>query len=143
MENTLKRFIDAQNSEYAGYATALNEVKSGKKVSHWIWYIFPQIKGLGFSYNSQFYGIKNIEEAKQYMADSVLSRRLREITIELLKHSDKNIVSILGIIDAKKVKSSMTLFDMVCPNDIFQQVLDTFFNGERDVFTIKEVEKSI
>jgi len=134
---TLSRFIDAQNSEYAGYATALAEIKAGRKVCHWIWYIFPQIKGLGFSYNSQYYGIWGKEEAKQYLEDSVLGARLREISSELLKHSDKGIVSILGSIDALKVKSSMSLFDMVSPDDVFKRVLDTFYNGERDVRTLQ------
>jgi uncharacterized protein (DUF1810 family) len=136
MDN-LQRFIDAQDHYYD---TALNEMKAGKKQSHWIWFIFPQLSGLGKSYSSQQYGIEGAEEAKAYLAHPVLGTRLKEITAVVLDHSDKDINSIMGArIDAKKFKSSMTLFDAVCPNEIFAKALDTFFSGRRDSNTLKRL----
>ena len=129
-EYNLERFITAQESSYAGYQTALSEMKNGRKVSHWIWYIFPQEKGLGHSYNSQFYGLDGVEEARAYLEHPVLGARLREITGVLLAHRDKNdsINEIMGSgIDVRKLRSCMKLFNQVAPNDIFQEVLDAFF----------------
>ena len=128
MDNDLQRFVDAQNREYS---KALDEIKEGKKTTHWIWYIFPQIKGLGRSYYSEFYGIQSIEEARAYLDHDILSNRLYEITGALLLHKDKSIVEIAGHIDSKKIKSSMTLFDYISPNDVFDQVLSVFFSGKR------------
>ena len=126
----IQRFIKAQEQSYDGYKQALSEIQQGRKTSHWIWYIFPQIKGLGHSYMSEFYGISGLEEAQEYMKNETLSTRLREITNALLAHSDKSADDILGYIDAKKVKSSMTLFDAVCPDDIFREVLNQFYDGK-------------
>lgn len=135
----LQRFLDAQRF---GYETALKEMKAGEKRSHWIWYIFPQVKGLGRSPDSQFYGVVGLEEAKAYLEHPVLGKRLREITQEVLNHSGKNINSIMGSrIDAMKFKSSMTLFDAVSPSDIFAKALDTFYNGKRDQRTFQELNK--
>ena len=100
------------------------------------WFIFPQIKGLGPSYTSRLYAISSIDEAKAYLEDSVLRSRLREISSELLKHSDKKIESILWGVDSMKLKSSMTLFDAVSPGDIFADVLEIFYAGERDTRTL-------
>ncbi len=123
----LQRFLDGQRF---GYGIALKEMKAGEKHNHWIWYIFPQIKGLGHSPNSKLYGIDGIEEAKAYLQHHVLGVRLREITQEVLSHSDKTIYAIMGApIDAKKFQSSMTLFDTVSPNDIFAKALNTFYKG--------------
>ncbi len=108
----LERFKQAQASGYSGYSAALEEIKEGKKTSHRIWYIFPQLKGLGRSSTSEYYGIENLEEAGAYLNDETLGTRLREITQVLLKHSELSIYDIFGA-DAKKVKSCMTLFDMV------------------------------
>ncbi|MBS5527377.1 MAG: DUF1810 domain-containing protein [Prevotella sp.] len=135
----LNRFIEAQDSSWAGYAQALKEMKSGGKRSHWIWYIFPQIAGLGFSGMSRHFGIKGKEEALAYLKHPVLGERLREITKTVLSYpenADPNRF-MMQPIDALKLKSSMTLFDDVSPNDIFNQVLEKFFNGERDALTIK------
>lgn len=129
----LNRFIEAQQNTYE---TALNEIKEGYKQSHWIWYIFPQHEDLGYSYNSKFYGISCLEEAKEYFFHPVLGTRLKEILTALLEHSDKSIEDILGYIDALKLKSSMTLFDVVAPKDIFNAILNTFYNGERDTLTL-------
>ena len=130
----LDRFRDAQSEHYQ---TALKEIKDGYKYSHWMWFIFPQIKGLGKSSTSQYYAISCLDEAKAYIDDDVLGGRLREICGELLKHSDRSVQGILGGIDSMKLKSSMTLFDMVSPNDVFEKVLDTFYFGERDNLTLE------
>ena len=126
----LQRFITAQEQSYDGYKQALSEMQQGRKTSHWIWYIFPQIKGLGHSYMSNYYGISCLEEAQEYMADEVLSARLREITNALLSHKDKTSKEILGDVDSWKVRSCMTLFDTVCPDDIFREVLNQFYDGK-------------
>lgn len=127
----LERFVEAQNGGCDSYETALREIKDGKKYSHWIWYVFPQIKGLGHSYNSEFYGISGLEEAEAFLSHDLLGSRLREITDALLTHKDKMSQSILGDIDSMKVQSCMTLFDLVSPNDVFAKVLDTFYRGKR------------
>lgn len=128
MEADLQRFIDAQKEDYA---LALSEIRQGMKRSHWIWYIFPQIKGLGFSYNSEYYGISSLQEAKDYLNHELLGKRLIEITASLLLHRGKSIEQIMGTIDAVKLKSSMTLFDVVQPGSVFGEVLDEFYSGER------------
>jgi len=123
----LERFIEAQKYDYDG---ALREIKNELKQGHWIWYIFPQIKGLGHSYNSEFYGISSKEEAKAYLEHPVLGVRLREISQTLLDCS-KSAEDILGFPDVLKVRSCMTLFDLVSPNDIFNEVLYKFYEGQR------------
>lgn len=131
-ENNINRFIEAQEQPWAGYAVALTEIEQGRKMSHWIWYIFPQLRGLGRSRNSYFYGIVDRKEAEAYLMHPVLGSRLREITEALLANTNKSARAILGDIDAQKVQSCMTLFDSISPNDIFADVIDFFFNGERD-----------
>ena len=131
-DNDITRFIEAQESEWSGYNVALGEIKSGRKTSHWIWYVFPQLRGLGHSRMSHYYGITDRNEAEAYLHHPVLGKRLREITGALLEHSDKSAVSILGGIDALKVKSCMTLFDCISPNDVFSEVLTAFYDSERD-----------
>lgn len=130
------RFIDAQDSKWNGYSVALREIMAGKKISHWIWFIFPQLRGLGRSRMAQYHGIVDRREAEDYLNHPVLGARLREITEALLNHSDKSATSILGEIDALKVKSCMTLFDCISPNDIFEKALNQFYNGERDTKSI-------
>ena len=134
----LDRFIKAQENTYL---VALNEIKNGRKQSHWMWYIFPQIKGLGMSETSRYYGIDGEEEAKAYLDNEILGSRLREITSELLKLNIDNPVNIFGTIDAMKLKSSMTLFDYVSEDKIFSQVLNKYYNGEIDEKTILLCEK--
>lgn len=137
IENTgLQRFIEAQNDSYD---QALKEIRNGRKLTHWIWYIFPQIKGLGFSYNSEYYGITSLQEARDYLENELLRKRLFEITESLLMHKGKDIESIMGDIDAMKLKSSMTLFDAVQPDDIFGEVLDEFYGGERCRRTLEKI----
>lgn len=129
----LERFVEAQKSEYD---VALREIREGCKRSHWIWFVFPQMASLGFSYNARFYGISCIDEARAYLAHPILGKRLRQITDALLQHKDKDVLSILGAIDTLKVCSCMTLFDVVSPDDVFRQVLETFYEDKRDAQTL-------
>lgn len=130
----LERFIETQDS--GTYNEALKEIQGGKKIGHWIWFIFPQIKGLGHSYNSEFYGIISKEEASGYLEHPILGQRLRVITSALLHCGNPSADDILGFPDVLKVKSCMTLFDLVSPNDIFKEVLDKFYEGKRCEKTI-------
>ena len=132
----IERFIDAQKTDYK---LALAEIERGRKQSHWIWYIYPQLVGLGRSCYSTLYGIRGREEAEEYLQNEVLGRRLREITNALLKHNDKSAEEIFGGLDAMKVRSCMTLFDAISPDDIFAQVLDTFYDGKRCEFTLSAI----
>lgn len=130
----LERFVKAQEHSYL---IALKEIRSGRKMGHWIWYIFPQLKGLGHSSRSQYYGIADLEEAKAYLNHPVLAQRLREITETLLglpEHLTAR--DILGGIDAMKVKSSMTLFYMVSKEQLFKDVLDRYYKGIMDTRTL-------
>ncbi len=137
-EHSLERFIEAQNDKtYGSYESALNEIKNGKKRTHWIWYIFPQLKGLGRSYNAHFYGIDDVDEAKRYLAHPVLGARLNEITHALLNLKENNPFKVMGSPDDMKLKSCMTLFAYISESDsVFQKVLDKFFFGETDDTTI-------
>lgn len=134
---TLRRFLDAQQEDYE---QALAEVKNGKKRSHWIWYIFPQLKGLGMSYNSQYYGISGREEAKAYLEHPVLGARLREITKALLDQQNVSAQDVFGSLDAMKVLSSMTLFQEVATDDnLFSQVIDKYYQGIPDRRTVEKL----
>lgn len=128
-----------KNAQAASYETALEEIRNGKKESHWMWYIFPQIIGLGETSTSIYYSIKSIEEAEEYLNDEVLGNNLREITNALLELESNDPVEVFGSIDALKLKSSMTLFDLVSSNDIFNEVLEKFYNGEKCLTTINMV----
>ena len=132
---SLNRFLEAQAPMYA---TALKEMKNGEKESHWIWYIFPQLRGLGYSPNAYTYGINGLEEAKAYLEHPILSVRLIEISKALLAHEEENIEDIMGDIDALNLRSSMTLFAILSEdNSVFHQVLDCFYNSEMDELTLK------
>lgn len=137
----LQRFINAQENGYSfgsDYTTALAEIRSGRKVSHWIWYVFPQIKGLGFSDTTQYFSISDMNEAVEYINHPVLSARLIEISSELLKLECSDPMAILGAPDCYKLRSCMTLFKYAKPDEpVFQQVLDKFFNGMEDYKTLK------
>jgi uncharacterized protein (DUF1810 family) len=130
----LDRFVKAQSAVYAG---ALAEVKAGQKQSHWMWFIFPQVRGLGSSSNADYFGISGLVEARAYLDHSVLGHRLYEITNALLDHNERSAREIFGEVDTMKLKSSMTLFDLVCPQDVFARALTQFFAGERDELTLK------
>ena len=139
VEYDLERFLKAQDTGWATYSEALKEMKEGHKRGHWIWYVFPQIKGLGHSYNSEYYGISNTEEAKAYLKHPILGCRLRDITQVLLNCNNPSAFNILGFPDVLKVQSCMTLFDMVAPNDIFNDVLDKYYEGKRCEKTIRRM----
>ena len=131
----LDRFLDAQRGDYA---VALAEVRRGRKTSHWMWYIFPQIAGLGQSSTARYYSIRDLEEAREYYAHPVLGQRLREISGALLELRGSDPVAVFGGIDSMKLKSSMTLFAVAAPDDpLFQQVLDKYYGGEQDVLTLR------
>lgn len=137
MENNynLNRFIEAQNRDYD---IALAEIRAGKKVSHWMWYIFPQLKGLGRSSTSEYYGLSGIKEAQAYLSDPILKARLIEITDAVIAHKDKSAEEIFGGIDAKKLRSCMTLFSTAAPDiPVFDAVLEQFFNGTLDRNTLR------
>ena len=132
-DHSLERFVDAQERMYN---MALTEVKSGKKLSHWIWYIFPQLKGLGKSNNSIYYGIDDIEEAKAYLQHPILGARLREITSVFLGLTGKNAQDVFGYLDAMKVRSCMTLFNELADDDLFGKVLERYYSGLADEKTL-------
>lgn len=138
--NSLDRFIQAQ--EYT-YPIALIEIQNGKKQSHWMWFIFPQLRGLAHSQKSHVYGISGLDEAIAYLNHPVLSERLYELCSALLEHKDKSALEIFGDIDEKKLKSSMTLFALTSEDyTIFDQVLEQFFNGKMDELTVRLINES-
>lgn len=138
----LDRFTEAQDMPYDGYEQALAEIRAGRKYSHWIWYIFPQLKGLGHSPNARFYGLESQDEAALYLAHPVLGPRLREITAALLSHCSKDPVRILGHIDAQKVCSCMTLFDAVAPGEIFAETLAAFYESRPCELTLRMLQQA-
>jgi uncharacterized protein (DUF1810 family) len=138
-KNDLNRFIDAQKRDYP---VALAEIKNGRKQSHWMWYIFPQIHGLGFSETSRFYAIKNTQEAQAFLNDPFLGPRLLDICNELLKLKTNDAHRIFGSPDDVKLKSSMTLFSSLPdPNPVFQRILNKFFNGMKDTKTLQIISE--
>lgn len=132
---SLQRFIDAQKNEYA---IALSEIKAGRKRSHWMWYIFPQIQGLGISSMAARYAISDLAEAEQYLGDPVLGPRLKEISAALLQLKSVDAHQIFGTPDDLKLRSSMTLFASVPSADgVFQEVLNRYFGGKPDERTLR------
>lgn len=130
----LERFVSAQDTTYQ---QALTELREGHKQSHWIWFIFPQIAGLGHSEMARRYAIRDLDEARAYLAHPVLSARLSETSSTLLSWQGKRSAeAVLGSIDAMKVRSSMTLFEAAGGNDPFASVLAGFYDGERDERTL-------
>ena len=138
----LERFLTIQEQQYP---IALREIKSGKKTSHWIWYIFPQLTGLVESptLNTQLYAIQDKKEAIDYYQHPILGARLLEITLELYNLKNVKIEHVVGEKDAKKIKSCMTLFEFVTNEDvtIFGKVLERFFSDERDEITIELLKR--
>lgn len=131
----LDRFIEAQEEDYA---VALREIKQGKKVNHWMWYIFPQLAGLGNSSTSKYFAIVDTTEAKLYLEHPVLGKRLVEISEVLMRMPHNSAFSIFGAPDDLKFLSSMTLFESIeSPyKDVFKKVIDKFYNGKRDTVTL-------
>ncbi len=135
----LKRFTAAQEGVYD---RALAELRSGRKRSHWMWYIFPQIEGLGSSPTSQYYAIKSIEEARQYLNHLLLGPRLEECAEVVLTVDGRSASEIFGYPDDLKLRSSMTLFAHVAgPDSVFVRVLDKYFHGEQDQKTLDLIRK--
>lgn len=134
MDKSLEKYLQAYQRDYE---TALREVRAGYKQSHWMWYIFPQIKGLGRSFQSQKYAINDLEEARAFLKNEYLGKKLIEICQALLALDCDNATEIFHT-DAKKLKSSMTLFAYADESEpVFKQVIDKFFNGKSDKRTIK------
>ena len=137
----MERFLKAQ--EYV-YDNALTEIKNGRKDSHWMWYIFPQLKGLGLSQMSLKYGILNLNEAKEYINHPILGPRLIEISKAVLDSKVATANELFGYVDAMKLKSSMYLFSIAAPNiSVFQDVLNKYFNGEIDELTRRLLSAAI
>ena len=135
MNYEISRFMNAHQTDYQ---RALTEIKNGKKVSHWMWYIFPQLKGLGRSFTSEYYGIQDLDEAKAYLADPILGRHLIEICNALLSLDTNDATEVMGRPDDRKLKSSMTLFDAATESsDVFRLVLEKYYNGKKDYRTLE------
>lgn len=134
----IERFVQAQKD---CYDRALEEIREGGKRTHWMWFIFPQISGLGHSMTSIFFSIKDINEAEEYLAHPILGSRLREISEALLELDSNDAHSIFGSPDDIKLRSSMTLFDAVEPDSVFANVLSKFFQGKRDNRTLRILEE--
>ncbi len=139
-QRSLQRFIDAQNETQA-LERALAELREGRKTSHWMWFVFPQLAGLGQSEMSRRYAIGSLDEARAYLDHPLLGPRLLECCKALLAHHGKSAKEILGGIDAIKLRSSITLFLRAAPeSQIFQQVLNRYFDGEADAATDVRLE---
>jgi uncharacterized protein (DUF1810 family) len=131
------RFVAAQDAG-GTYARALDELRAGQKTSHWMWFVFPQLAGLGRSATAQRYAISSLDEARAYLEHPILGPRLRESASALLDVADRSAEEILGGIDAIKLRSSMTLFEQADPSrPLFGQVLDRYFGGQRDAATLR------
>ena len=138
MNYDLQRFHKAQKFDYP---VALDEIKNGQKESHWMWYIFPQLKELGYSSTAKYYGLTK-DEAKAYIKDEILKSRLIEISQALLELTSNNATEIFGYPDDLKLKSCMTLFSEIAPEiEVFDQVLQKFFSGKKDDKTLKLLGK--
>ena len=135
----LERFLEAQSFSYA---YALREIQGGRKQTCWMWYIFPQLRGLGISYNSQYYGIADIHEARAYLAHPVLGTRLRELCAVILSLEGNDPRALMGSPDDKKLQSSMTLFaNATEDNEVFLAVLEKYYGGAQDGYTLRILNK--
>lgn len=131
----LQRFVAAQDAD-GGYGTALAELRAGQKRTHWIWYVFPQVAGLGRSARAQRYAIADLAEARAYLEHPVLGRRLTDCVRALLDQPDADPASVLGGIDSVKLRSSLTLFERASDEPLFGQLLDAWYDGQRDPETL-------
>lgn len=131
----LQRFVAAQEGVYP---RALGELGRGRKDSHWMWFVFPQIRGLGRSPTARFYAIVSAEEARAYLAHPLLGARLRLCVAAVLGHRRRSAEAILGPVDAVKLRSSLTLFEAVADEpEVFAEALEAFYDGERDEATLR------
>ena len=133
----LKRFVVAQDRVFE---RVVQEITNGRKTGHWMWFVFPQMKGLGKSSMSEKYGLEGVEEARAFFEHPVLGKRLIQLLELLLKHSNKSIIMILGLPDNLKLKSSLTIFEVATAEMIFSEVLEIFYNGERCQLTLAKIE---
>jgi uncharacterized protein (DUF1810 family) len=132
--HNLQRFVDAQEGVFD---TALAELRAGSKQSHWMWFIFPQLAGLGRSPTAQYYGIASLEEAQAYLNHPILGPRLRQALEVILSWTGRRTPEqILGSIDALKLRSSLTLFDTIERHDLFERALSSFYGGKSDERTL-------
>jgi uncharacterized protein (DUF1810 family) len=128
----LERFVAAQDAR-GTYASAVAELRAGRKVTHWMWFVFPQIAGLGMSAMSRRYAISSLEEARRYLAHPILGERLRACARTLIELDSGTADDVFGPVDAMKLRSSMTLFARAAPEDtLFREVLDRYFDGHAD-----------
>ena len=136
----LARFVEAQTKDYT---RALAELRAGKKQTHWIWYVLPQLRGLGSSSNASFYGIRSVQEAAAYLAHPILGPRLRECVAAIISLKDLSAMQVLGNVDATKFQSCLTLFCAVEPTDSgFKEALSKFFAGVHDESTLTLINLS-
>ena len=139
MSDELGRFVTAQAGVYDG---ALDELHRGRKTSHWIWFIFPQVAGLGSSEMSRYYAIGSLDEARAYLAHPVLGPRLLACAAAVLAVSGRSAAEIMGPVDAVKLRSSMTLFHRAAPDEpVFRQVLDRYYDGMADQATDERLSR--
>ncbi|ARS49027.1 calpastatin [Ectopseudomonas mendocina] len=133
----LARFVEAQQRNYQ---QALDELRAGAKRSHWIWYVFPQLRGLGRSEMAEHYGISGLDEARAYLAHPLLGKRLEDCARALLSHRGRPVRQIMGSPDDLKLRSSMTLFQAAAPQQpLFAEVLQAFYEGEQDAATLQRL----
>ena len=131
-----------KHAHQQNYEIALSEIRNGRKSSHWMWYIFPQLKGLGRSTTSEYYGIQNLDEAKEFLADDYLGGHLVEISYALLRIDCNDAKTVFGRPDDMKLKSCMTLFCMADPDEeVFKEVLNKFFDRKPDYRTVKMINR--
>lgn len=137
---SLERFIDAQSSMHE---QALDEIRGGRKRTHWMWFIFPQFEGLGSSETSRYFAIKSTVEAKAYLAHPVLGRRILDCAQAVLDTENRSAVEIFGPVDAMKLRSSATLFAAISPpGSLFHQIIDRYFDGWHDDTTLQLMHAS-
>ena len=135
MSMCIDRFLEPQKTSYP---IALGEIRSGRKASHWMWYIFPQLRGLGQSTSAWYYGIEDLDEAKAYLEHPVLGQRLREITWAAMDLSETDPMKVFGWPDHMKFRSCMTLFALVSEDDLFTKALGKFFGGQEDFLPLAD-----
>lgn len=139
--NDLMRFLEAQNKMYL---TAFSEIEKGKKETHWMWFIFPQLKGLGSSDTARYYAIADLKEAEEFLQHPILGKLLIEIATLLLNLENKSAESIFGELDALKLRSSMSLFALTKnTNPVSKKVLDTYFSGQPDPLTLSIINATL
>ena len=138
-KHSLDRFVEVQ---ILTYAPALAEIRRGVKRTHWMWWIFPQLTDLGRSSTAQQFAIRSVKEARAYLDDSVLGPRYLECVTALQDLNTSNPVAVFGEIGARKLRSSLTLFELAYPHPLFGAALDRWFGGERDPMTLRLLRKS-